>query len=172
MKSLFFGLLLLCSLVAAQNVFNFPDPADFPGNGRDAANFPQNAGGGTHFPDLGEPDAPFFEDQTNLPAFEGWSTGATGGLTGAYPGQVRNKGVDPVRGILVNANLNVGSSGKAATGRSGRGAASGNGFGIAETKFPDRLDIHTTDFISTSLSSGNSLVPALFSVFVVLAMFI
>merc|ERR1712137_597002 len=165
MKSIVFGLLLLCGLVAAQvSIFNFPDPEDFPGNGRDAANFPQNAGGGTHFPEIGEPDALFFEDQTNLPPFEGWTTGSTGGLTGHYPGQVRNKGVDAVRGILVNANLNVGSS--------GRGAASGNGFGIAETKWPDRLDIHTSDFISTSLSGASTLVPTVLAAFVAIAMLI
>mmetsp|Transcript_18488 Transcript_18488/g.26066 ORF Transcript_18488/g.26066 Transcript_18488/m.26066 type:complete len:173 (+) Transcript_18488:21-539(+) len=172
MKSLVLALALLFAVASAQTFFNFPDPEDFPGNGLDVANFPQNAGGGTHFPPLGDPDADFFEDQTDLPPFEGWTTGATGGLTGHYPGQVRNKGVDPVRGILVNANLNVGSSGRAATGRSGHGAASGNGYGIAETKWPDRLDIHTTDFITTSLNSGSSLVPTLFAVFVAVLMFI
>lgn len=172
MKSLLLAFVLLFSLVSAQTFFNFPDPDDFPGNGRDDENFPQNAGGGTHFPDLGLPDADFFVDQTDLPPFEGWTTGATAGLTGHYPGQVRNKGVDPVRGILVNANLNVGSSGRAATGRSGHGAASGNGFGIAETKWPDRLDIHTTDFISTSLSAGSSLVPTVLAFFVAMLMFI
>jgi len=170
MKLVFLGLLLLCSVVVAQ-VFTFPDPADFPGNGLDVQNFPQNAGGGTQFPPFG-PGADFFEDQTELPPFEGWTTGSTGGLTGAYPGQSLTFGVDPVRGILADANLNVGSSGKAATGRSGRGAASGNGFGIAETKWPDRIDIHTTDFITTSLSPANQIVPTLFAVFALVALLI
>merc|ERR1712039_181970 len=99
-------------------------------------------------------------------------TWAGGGFTGAYPGQIVGLGVDPVRGIVVNANLNVGSSGKAATGRSGRGAASGNGFGLSEPKWPARTDIHTTDFIDTDLNAGSPVVPALMAVILAVAMLI
>merc|ERR1711874_923618 len=147
-------------------IFNFPDPEDFPGAA--GADFPQNAGGGTHFPPIGDPDADFFEDQVDLPA----TNGLTGGLTGVYPGQNFGRGVDPVRGILPYANLNVGSSGRAATGRSGHGAASGNGFGIAETKLPDRTDVHTTDFITVSLSGAGSVLPTVFTIFAVVALLI
>mmetsp|Transcript_20632 Transcript_20632/g.35222 ORF Transcript_20632/g.35222 Transcript_20632/m.35222 type:complete len:170 (-) Transcript_20632:95-604(-) len=164
------GLLLLCSVAFAQTIFNFPDPEDFPGAA--GADFPQNAGGGTHFPPIGDPDADFFEDQVDLPANNGWTTGLTGGLTGVYPGQNFGRGVDPVRGILPYANLNVGSSGRAATGRSGHGAASGNGFGIAETKLPDRTDVHTTDFITVSLSGAGSVLPTVFTIFAVVALLI
>ena len=166
-----FAVLLLCSVALAQTtIFNFPDPEDFPGSSQ--ADFPQNAGGGIHQPPIGDPDALFFEDQADLPPFEGWTTGVTGGLTGAYPGQSTGKGVDPVRGILVNADFNHGSSGRAATGRSGRGAASGNGFGISDTKLPGRTDIHTTDFISVSLSPASTLVPTVFAIFSVVALLI
>ena len=172
MKLIAIVILGLISLALAQPtvaVANFPDPFDFPGNGLDINNFPQNAGGGdengVHYPPIGDPDAVFFVDQPDLPANNGWTTGLGGGLTGAYPGQITNFGVDPVRGIVVGANLNKGSSSASAGyGRSGRGAAAVNGFGLSETKWPDRTNIHTTDFIdaklnAVSVSAGSQLIP-------------
>merc|ERR1712107_288872 len=151
------GVLFLFVNFTVAQIATFPDPENFPGS--ESAIYPQNAGGGTQYPPNRQPGADFFEDQINLPQLNGYTTAAGGGFTGAYPGQIVGLGVDPVRGIVVNANLNVGSSGKAATGRSGRGAASGNGFGLSETKLPARTDIHTTDFIDTDLNAGSSVVP-------------
>ena len=149
MKAVVLALFFVC-YVSAQLIADFDDPPFFPGSSdnEDQINFPQNAGGGVHLPPF-YPDAIFFDDQpqrANLPA-AGYTTSADDGLTGAYPGQLTNRGVDPVRGIVTGANLNGGSSSASVTGRSGRGAASGNGFGISETKWPDRTNIHTGEFI-------------------------
>ena len=186
MKLIAIVILALVSLVLAQggvtvNVANFPDPADFPGNGLDSSNYPQNAGGGDelgiHYPPIGAPDAVVFEDQPNLAENNGWTTGLGGGLTGAYPGQITNFGVDPVRGIVVGANLNKGSSSASAGyGRSGRAAASSNGFSLSETKWPDRTNIHTTDFIdvklnAVSVSAGSHLIPTLLAILVIALLF-
>eukprot|EP00011_Vannellida_sp_DIVA3-517-6-12_P009023 CAMPEP_0114609100 /NCGR_PEP_ID=MMETSP0168-20121206/2916_1 /TAXON_ID=95228 ORGANISM="Vannella sp., Strain DIVA3 517/6/12" /NCGR_SAMPLE_ID=MMETSP0168 /ASSEMBLY_ACC=CAM_ASM_000044 /LENGTH=173 /DNA_ID=CAMNT_0001820011 /DNA_START=38 /DNA_END=559 /DNA_ORIENTATION=- len=157
----FFALALLVVFAGVAAAQFFGDPGDFPGNTLDVANFPQNAGG-EHFPPIGAPDTLFFTGQ-NAGAGVGntFTTGLTGGLTGAYPGQVSNTGVDPVRGIVLTNLASQGSSSSSVTGRSGHGAASSNGFGIAETKYPDRLNVHTTDFITTDLdsSSANVLYP-------------
>ena len=187
MKLIAIVILGLVSLALAQsgvivNVANFPDPPFFPGNGLDTnTNYPQNAGGGDeagiHYPPIGAPDAVFFNEQPELAANNGWTTGLGGGLTGAYPGQITNFGVDPVRGIVVGANLNKGSSSASGGhGRSGKAAGSSNGFGIAETKWPDRINIHTTDFIdvklnAVSVSAGSHLIPTLLAILVIALLF-
>jgi hypothetical protein len=129
--------LLLNQICFAQNVDNIPEPEYFPNDIHNLLyNYPQDAG-------LDNP-AKFFDYQVEGGVGPTFTTGFTGGLTGAFPGQVDNafQGVDPVRGIVVvNLANNGGSSSGGGILRGGVGGASGNGFGITETKYPARFNL-------------------------------
>ena len=125
------------------------EPTDFPGF--EFAVFPQNAGGGAQVPPVPH-DGDFFGVlQQTIFSF---TTGITGGLSGGYPGQITNVGVDPVRGTIVLPGGVTGASGSHVTGRGGVGGGSGNGFGMTQTKFPDRLYLGTNQFINHRLNTA------------------
>ena len=101
--------------------------------------------------------------------FEGFTQALTptqNGIGGAFPGQVIGTGVDPVRGVFRTARNGYGHSGSSATGRSGHGAASGDGFFFADTQYPDRTGLAATQFINKNpfpeqFDSAASLAPAM-----------
>jgi len=138
---------------------------DFPGG--TGSLFPQDQGG-----DINS-DGPF-ENQPQISGFV--DRFGTQFDTTPFIGAVERvgQGADPVR-HTVGAYPNVqGHSSGSVTGRSGRGAASGDGFFISQTKFPERVGLDTESFIVTEFSSSASLVtaPIAFVVTIMMAMLV
>merc|ERR1719198_1395316 len=127
-----------------------------------------NAGGEATLP-LGEPGNSGFANQPQDNGFPSVTTGWTDGLGGKWPGQMTNRGVDPVRGTVNNRGW--GHSSSSTTSGSSGGAASGSGFALYETKFPQRTKLKKSEFIATDLTStsdSNGLFPTLLALVLVL----
>eukprot|EP01115_Flamella_aegyptia_P015076 TRINITY_DN8_c0_g1_i1.p1 TRINITY_DN8_c0_g1~~TRINITY_DN8_c0_g1_i1.p1 ORF type:complete len:186 (-),score=54.65 TRINITY_DN8_c0_g1_i1:138-653(-) len=129
-----------------------------------------NAGGEGTLP-FGDPGAKEFPNQPEQLGYPYLTTGWTDGLGGKWPGQVTNRGVDPVRNTVNNRGW--GHSSSSTTSGSSGGAASGSGFALYETKFPQRTKLKKSEFIATDLTStsdSNGLFPTLLALVLVIGM--
>jgi hypothetical protein len=168
-----FALLALVAAVCAQDFPVVGEPSAYPGS---SVIKPQNQGGSL------QTAGPFGATQTTLSGiqygFPGYTQVVTANqvpaLGGAFRGQVIGAGVDPIRGVFRTARNGFGHSSASATGRSGHGAASGDGFFFADTKYPERQGLGADQFIEKGrlpeqLDTANSASAVVAPVLLVLA---